>query len=127
VNRALLNRIRATQCEPSKVVDPRQSGSSTDVDRARELLRKAASDCGYTFDALGAAMGKDRSYVHRVLNGPDRVTLDFITALPDDVEAKYEQLRAEGFGLIVVAPVDEGTALKHLVSGLVGLLHRRSA
>jgi len=122
-----LNAIRATDCAPAKAGDRDPVASSTDVDRARGLLRKAASDCGYTFDALAVAMGKDKSYIHRVLNGPDRVTLDFITALPNDMEAKYEQLRAEGFGLIVVEPVDAQTAAKHLVSGLMGLLARKSA
>jgi hypothetical protein len=106
--------------------DDRRTGPrSTDVDQALALLRQAVSECGYTFDALQAATGKDKAYLHRVLNGEDRCTLDFITALPDDIEARFENLRATQFGLIVVEPVDLETARRHLVSGLVGVLAPR--
>jgi hypothetical protein len=103
-------------------VDRLAPARSTDVDQALALMRRAVADCGYTLDALEAAMGKDRAYIHKVLQGDKPMSLDFIVALPDDVEARFEQLRAEHFGLIVVAPVDHATAVRQLVSGLVGVL-----
>jgi hypothetical protein len=97
-----------------------------DLDQVRALLRRAVADCGYTLDALEAAMGKVRTYIHKVLQGEKPLSYEFIVALPDDVEARFEQLRAEHFGHIVVAPVDTETAKRHLVTGLLGLLTKAS-
>lgn len=95
------------------------------VNRGLELLRKAVSDRDYTLDALQAFMGKDRVYIHKVLQGDKPLSFAFITALPEDVQARFEQLRAESFGLIVVAPVLDGQeAIRQLVGGLMGLLAR---
>jgi hypothetical protein len=105
-------------------IDPPRGGRSTAVDHGLDLLRKAVGDCGYTLDALEAHMGKGRAYIHKVLSGEKPLSFEFITALPDDVEARFEQLRAESFGLIVVAPVQGSEAIKHFVGGLVGLLTR---
>lgn len=103
-------------------VDRRSRPRSTSVDQALALMRRAVADCGYTLDALETAMGKGRAYIHRVLQGDAPMTLEFITCLPDDVEARYEQLRAEHFGLIVVQPVEGDQAVRNLVSGLFGVL-----
>lgn len=89
-------------------------------------MRQAVSDCGYTLDALEAAMGKGRAYIHKVLNGEKPVSLEFIIALPDDVEARYEQLRAKALGLIVVKPSSGDAAIENLVSGLCGLLGKKA-
>jgi hypothetical protein len=106
-------------------VDRRASSRSTDVDQALVLLRTAVSECGYTLDALEVVMSKGRAYIHRVLQGDKPLTLEFITALPDDVEALFEKKRAEHFGLIVVEPVEGEVALKHFVGGLLGILAPR--
>lgn len=106
-------------------VDRRSRPRSTSVDQALELMRRAVSDCGYTLDALETAMGKGRAYIHRVLQGEAPMTLDFITSLPDDVEKRFEQLRGEHFGLIVVEPAEGDAAVRNLVSGLFGVLGRR--
>lgn len=106
-------------------VDRREDDRSTAVDQALALLRRAVADCDYTLDALEAAMKKNRAYIGKVLNGEKPMSLEFITALPDDVEARFEQLRAESFGLIVVAPASAESAAKHLVAGLLGLLTSR--
>ena len=104
-------------------VDRKPDHRSTSVDQARDLLRRAVADCGYTLDALEAAMGKGRAYIHKVLQGEKPLSYDFVIALPDDVEARFEQLRAESFGHIVVTPApDAKTAAEHLVSGVLGLL-----
>ena len=108
------------------VVDRTREPRSTAVDQALCLLRRAVADCNYTLDALEAAMGKGRAYIHKVLQGEKPLTLEFITALPDDVEARFEQLRAESFGLIVVPPVEGETAIRNLVSGLIGVLGRKA-
>jgi hypothetical protein len=106
----------------SKAIDARAAEVSTDVDDALALLRTAVHDTGWTLEALEAAMKIDKSLISRVLNGERPLTLKFLVALPDDVEARYEQLRAEAFGLIVVQPVTGADAIRHLVGGLVGLL-----
>lgn len=104
-------------------VDRHPAPRSTAVDQALVLVRRAVADCGYTLDALESAMGKNRAYIHKVLQGEKPMSLEFITALPDDIEARYEHLRAEAFGLIVVAPApDADTAMRQLVSGLCGVL-----
>lgn len=108
-------------------VDQRRVLRSTAVDQGLELLRKAVADSGHTLDSLEAAMGKGRAYIGKVLNGEKPLSFEFITALPDDVEARFEHLRAEHFGLIVVAPVSGDDAVRNLVSGLIGVLKRGAA
>jgi hypothetical protein len=103
-------------------VDAAEVDGSTSVDQALALLRRAVEDTGHTLDSLQAAMGKDRAYIHRVLNGDARCTLDFIVALPDDVEARFEELRAMQFGSVVVKPASRETAASQFVAGLLGLL-----
>ena len=105
-------------------------GGSTDVDLALDLLNRAVHDTGHTLDSLEAAMGKGRAYIGRVLAGDKPLSYAFICALPDDVEQRFEQLRGEQLGLIVVAPaVDQQDALQQFVTGLVGLVvgHRLPA
>jgi transcriptional regulator with XRE-family HTH domain len=95
---------------------------ATHVDRALALLRKCASDLGWTGDALAAHMGKDKSYISRVLNGEKPMTLEFLIALPDDLEAAWHSASAESFGRLVVEPVSGDLAVRNLVSGLFGVL-----
>jgi hypothetical protein len=93
------------------------------VDQALSLLRRAVAECGWTLDALQAEMRKNKAYIHRVLHGDKPLTLTFLIALPDEVEARYAHLRAEHFGLIVVsASASREQAERDLVSGLFGLL-----
>lgn len=106
----------------STTVGRRPIDRSISVDQARALLNRAIAECGYTLDALEAAMGKDRAYIHKVLQGDKPLPYAFIVALPDDVEAKFESLRAKSLGLIVAERVSGDQALEHLVSGLVGVL-----
>lgn len=108
-------------------IDRRSRDGSTPVDQATELLRKAVNDCGYTLDALESAMGKNRAYIGKVLNGEKPASLEFITALPDDAEARFEQLRAERLGLIVAQPAtDTHDAAQKLLSGVFYLLGEKS-
>jgi hypothetical protein len=58
------------------------------------VLRACVHEKGWTLDALEAAMngraggrGFDKSFISRVLNGERPLTLSFLLALPDDVEA----------------------------------------
>src|SRR5215212_951181 len=87
---------------PSTCFDPARPPSSTDVERALALLRRAVADCGYTLDVLGASMGKRVAYIDTVLRGEQPMSVDFFLALPPDVEARFEQLRSEHFGLLVL-------------------------
>lgn len=108
-------------------IDQRCASGETSVDQATALLRRAVCDCGYTLDALQAAMGKGRAYIHKVLQGDKPVSLMFIVALPEDVGARFAQLRCEQFGFVVVMPATGEDAAKHFVSGLFGLLARKIA
>jgi hypothetical protein len=103
-------------------VDRRSQPRSIAVDHDLGLLRRAVSDCGYTLDALEAAMGKGRAYISKVLNGEKPMSHEFEIALPNDVEACYRRLQAEHHGLIVVEPAEGDEAVKRLVSGLFGVL-----
>lgn len=109
----------------SKPVAAPAAAVSTAVDTALALLRGCVHDTGWTLEALAAEMAIDKSQISRVLNGERPATLAFLLRLPDDVEALFEQRRAEGFGLIVVAPVTGDQAVRNLVSGLVGVLSTR--
>lgn len=111
-------------------VDRRTSLRSTAVDRAGDVerwlaLMNAAID-GSTWrnkhDALATAMGIDKAYLSRLRSGEKPWRIEHVVALPDEIEARFEQLRAEAFGLIVVAPVEGDDAVRHLVSGLCGVL-----
>ena len=98
------------------------SGDSADMSRARTCLRQAIEECHYTHDALAAAMGCSASLVTRILNGERPLREDWICQLPDDVEARYLQKRAEALGVICVEPLHGLDARKALVSGLMGLM-----
>lgn len=108
-------------------VDLDQTERSMHVEQALALVRRAMADTAHTLDSLAAHMGKDRAYIARVLKGEKPMSLAFIVALPDDLEARYEQLRAQQFGLVVVAPcTNPDRAIEQLVTGLVSLLAPRS-
>jgi hypothetical protein len=66
------------------------------------VLRQVVADLDYTLDALAAAMGKDRSFIHRVLGGEKPMPPAFLDALPDDIEAEWHARRAAAFGRVVV-------------------------
>jgi hypothetical protein len=115
-------------CQSTSVEDA-GTALATDVANVLAVLRVCVREKGWTLDALEAEMnrraggrGFDKSYISRVLNGERPLTLSFILALPDDVEALFESKRAESFGQIVVAPVRGEDAMRHLVTGLVGVL-----
>ncbi len=110
-------------------VDRKLERRSTQVDlsAAVALLRRAVSDTGHTLDSLAAhfkAIGapKDRAYIGKVLNQEKPLSYEFVVGLPDDVEARFEQLRAEHFGLIVAKrPTSREQAARDLISGVLGL------
>lgn len=103
-------------------VDRAEPARSTSVDQSLIVLRQVIADLNYSLDALQAAMGKDRSFINKVLNGEKPMPSDFIDALPDDIEAEWHARRAERFGRVVVAPASGDDAVRNLVSGLVGIL-----
>jgi hypothetical protein len=108
-------------------VDRRETDRSTTVDQVLQLLNQAVSECGYTLDAMQAVMHKDRSYINKVLQGDKPLSYAFVVALPDDVEKRFEALRAKSFGLIVVEPSTGTQAVENFVSGLVGLCGLKGA
>lgn len=66
--------------------------------------------------------GGDKSVISKVLSNQRPMTKEFEKALPDDVEALYAQRKAEGFGLIVVAPLTGLDAQRAFVAGALGLM-----
>jgi hypothetical protein len=101
-------------------VPPRSA--SADQARWLALLQQAMQDTGWTIDALAMAWNVDRAYAWRLVNGEKPFSVERLLALPDDLEARFEALRAESFGAIVVARVDESTALAQLASGVLNLV-----
>jgi hypothetical protein len=79
-------------------------------------------DTGWTVDALANHWDVDRAFAWRLVNGEKPWSVERVVGLPDDLEGRLEHLRAEGFGLIVVAPVSREQALKNLISGLIGVM-----
>ncbi len=117
------NSLRATAIpSQSKPVAERRSDLSPHLDTVLALLRTCVHDKGWTLEALAAEMSIDKSLISRVLNGERPLTLTFLLALPDEVEALFEARRAETFGLIVVEPASGDQAVRNLVSGLFGVL-----
>jgi|ERR1043166_1439024 hypothetical protein len=103
-----------------------------DVVLFRSLLRDAIERSGWKHEAVAAAMSEksglriDGPYLSKLLAGEKTLTARHICSLPDDIEARFEGLRAESFGAIVVTPPASGAeAVHHLVAGLVGLLAPR--
>lgn len=111
-------------------VCPRQarSGDRSAAERSREYdlwlshLKQAMAATGWTIDALAAHLEIDRSYVSRMLDGEKPWSGERLVALPDDLEAKLNAIRAEHFGLIVVRPLTGLEAQKALVAGLIGVM-----
>lgn len=101
--------------------DRREPARTTDVDLLA-LIRRAVSDAGWNQEALAAEMRLDKAYVSRVLSGEKPLSARFLIALPDDIEALVSQRYAEHFGFVVVTPVSGEAAVRHLVSGLFGVL-----
>lgn len=109
----------------SKAVAASVAELSTTIDTVLAMLRTAVHDRGWTLEALEAEMGLDKSLISRVLNGERPLTLTFLIALPDDIEATFSARYAEHHGQIVVAPVHGEQAVRQLVGGLLGVLSPR--
>lgn len=86
------------------------------------LSRPAADGTRWTHEALAAYMGLSRSYVSRVLSGEKPLSLEFIYALPDDVQCGFHAVRLEAFGAVAIEPVSGDEAVRQLASALFGLL-----
>jgi hypothetical protein len=100
---------------------------STDVDRWLALMNAAIdkSDWKHKQEALAMHMGIDKAYLSRLRSGEKPWRVEHVVALPDDIEANFEQLRAESFGFIVVRPASPESAASHFVAGVFGLLASR--
>jgi hypothetical protein len=98
-------------------IEPPRPSRPPAVERALALLRRAVADCGYTPNALESSMGRHRTHIHAVLHGRRRMSLRFFVALPEEVEARFEALRSELFGLQQAKPAN-GRTPPDLVSGL---------
>jgi hypothetical protein len=108
-------------------IERERAARSTRVEHALALLRKALQDCEWTYEALAVHTGKDRSYLHAILNGERPCRLDFLATLPEDVRARYAELVAQEYAFVVVRPAAAESAAAHLVAGLLGLLKPQMA
>ena len=108
----------------STAVDRDAATRSTDVDRWLELMNRAIdqSEWANKQEALATHMGIDKAYLSRLRSGEKPWRVEHVVGLPDDVEARFERLRAEHLGLIVVEPVHGKAAVENFVSGLFGIL-----
>lgn len=108
----------------SATADRRNSdrSASADLDRWLAMLQRAMADTGWTPEALDAHWETSRGYAWRLVNGEKPWSVERLLSLPDDLEARFEHLRAESFGLIVVQPLFGEDARRALVAGLIGVL-----
>jgi transcriptional regulator with XRE-family HTH domain len=108
----------------ANAIDHGSDDRSTTVDLAemRTWISRALDVTGWNQEALAAHMGKDKAHISRVLSGEKPMSLAFLGALPDDVEAVVVGYYAESFGLVVVSPSHGDDAVRQLVSGLIGML-----
>lgn len=101
--------------------------TSTTVDHDLAVLRQVISDLNWTFEAIAAAMGRGESYkthVSRVVSGERPMSLEFIKALPDDIEVEWHARLAAAGGRVVVTPASDDSAVQHFVGGLLTLLRQ---
>lgn len=113
---------------PPMAVEPVDRGPvarTTAVDRWLSLMRQAIEDCKWKHEALAESMGIDKAYLSRLLSGEKPWRVEHVVSLPDDVEAKFEALRAESFGLIVVPRLSGDAAIHALAAGLFGILQNQ--
>lgn len=109
---------------PDRVTTDVVSSADVDLSMLRGWVRKAVYDTGWGPDSLSApeAMDRDKGNISRVLNGERPLSIDFILALPKDVQAEFSALYAKHHGWLVVRPVSPDQAVQNLVSGLLGVL-----
>lgn len=96
--------------------------ASADLEQWLACLQQAMRDTGWTVDALAAHWDVDRGFAWRLVNGEKPWSVERVLSLPDDLEQRLEHRRAEGFGLIVVAPLRGLDAQKAFVAGLIGMM-----
>lgn len=111
----------ARQSAPVDRRDPRRSASA-DLEEWLALMNRAVAETGWTPEALDAHWNTSRGYAWRLLNGEKSWSVERLLALPDDIESRFEALRAESFGHIVVAPLAREEGMKAFVAGLCSLL-----
>jgi S-formylglutathione hydrolase FrmB len=123
----------ASSVPPSSAVSgtteivPSAAVGTTSVVLLLEDLRRAASELGWTFEALASHVAErgyqaDGPYVHKVLHGDKGCTLRFLAALPLDLLSSFYTRQVERLGHEVVPPLDHETARRYVVSGLAALL-----
>ena len=96
----------------------------TRVQMALSLINRATAECGWTYDALEQHTGKGRSYLHRVLNGTQKCTLEFYLSLPDDIRRRVTELAAERSGFYVVDAARAENAAKQLALFMLGMVQK---
>ena|SRR2546421_9450473 len=118
-------RRRRGSAGESPGTDRSLAARSTAVDQYLELLRKCVADCGWTIDALSTEMQIDKGHLWKLLNGQKPWRIEHLLTLPADVDALFAQRRCENAGFVVVPPpASEYEAVRHLMSGLFGVLTR---
>lgn len=91
------------------------------VEKALCLLRQAISETEWDYPSLESFTGKSRSYLHAVLNGEKRCTLEFLAALPDVVRERHACLVAEQYGYVTAPAQQTESAARHFL-GLLSCL-----
>lgn len=71
-----------------------------------DVLRGCATELDWTFEALGAHMGKDESTVRKVMTGDKPMPEGFFDGLPHQVRGLFYAKQAEAHGHYVVSPAE---------------------
>lgn len=118
----------AADCQAT-AIDRLNGDRSTTVDQPSELdlLRQVVAEKGETLDSLSAHMRergheRDRSYIHKVLNGDKPMPEGFTDDLPDEVQAEWHARCAKRLKRHHVVPVlTREEALDQYLAGVVNL------
>jgi hypothetical protein len=106
----------------------RQSQKIDQKKCALDSLNKAIEESGECGDSLASHMECDHSYISRVRNGESNLSVWFILQLPTPVKMRLAKLWFEYYGGVGEYPeVDEKTALRKMLSGLLGLERKKMA
>jgi hypothetical protein len=106
----------------------RQSQKIDQKTCALAALNQVIAESGECVESLAAHMECNPSYISRVRNGESNLNIWFILKLPVPVKMRLAKFWFEYYGGVGEYPeVDEKTALRKMLSGLLGLERKRMA
>jgi hypothetical protein len=104
-----------------------QRSSHADLEQWLDDLREAMGATGWTPESIDAHWNTSRGYAGRLCRGEKPWSLERILALPADLKAELDRLRAQRSGWIVGALVSREEGIRQLFCGLVSVITNPSA